>query len=142
MKQKFTIPAILLLMASISLQGCFTGIGKGDRRDRNIEQAVYSYIDSIPDVEYVGMSDTRTFGNEFQAVIIYYAPDSTGIITEHNARITTPDDGSEIYSWENLDTQILSDVKQKVSDKLEEKGITSDSDDIIDAIIKLKKYFK
>lgn len=142
MKKKFILPAIILLMVSTTLPSCITGIGKGDKLDRNIEKAVCSYLDSIPDMEYVGMTDIHTLDDKIHAVIIYYAPDSTGIITEHNARVTAAEDGSEIYTLENLDGHVLGDVKKKISDKLEEKGIGIDSDDIIDAIIKLKKHYK
>ena len=64
--------------------------------------------------------------------------DSVGNRTEYNARVTTNDDCSEIYSWEEMDTQILGDVKQKVNDKMGKKGIDMDSS-LIDALIELRK---
>lgn len=70
--------------------------------------------------------------------MIYNVPDSAGNMVEHNARVTTNGDGSEIYTWEDLECRVLGEIKQKVSDKLEEKGINIDSS-LIDAIIKLKR---
>ena len=83
--------------------------GKGVLRDKNLEQATLARLDSVP-------------GNR----------------TEYNARVTTNDDCSEIYSWEEMDTRILGDIKQKVSNKMEEKGIDMDGS-LIDALIKLRK---
>ncbi|WP_438638219.1 hypothetical protein [Muribaculum gordoncarteri] len=57
MKSKITILAIAFLMASILLSSCSTG--KGDLKDRNLEQATLSRLDSIPNVEYIGKSDVR-----------------------------------------------------------------------------------
>lgn len=71
-------------------------------------------------------------------MIICYVTDSAGNRTEYNARVTTNDDCSEIYSWEEMDTHILGDIKQKVSDKMEEKGIDLDGS-LIDALIELRK---
>ena len=71
-------------------------------------------------------------------MIICYITDSVGNRTEYNARVTTNDDCSEIYSWEELNTHILSDVKQKVTDTMEEKGIDMDGS-LIDALIELRK---
>lgn len=139
MTKKFQMLAITLLMALTTLTSCDWGIGKGDKRDRNIEKAVLAYLDSIPEVVYLGLSDTHDLKDgDFQAVIIYNIPDSLGNKVERNARVVTNNDGSEIYSWEDLDCQILDEVKQKVSDKFEEKGINLDGS-LIDALIELKK---
>lgn len=140
MKSKITTLAIAFWMASILLSSCTTG--KGDLKDRNLEQATLSRLDSIPNVEYVGKSDVRALdNNRFQAVIIYYVTDSTGNKVEHNARVTTNDDCSEVYTWEELDSNVLGDAKQMISDKLEEKGIDMDGS-MIDALIELKKRLK
>ena len=137
MKMKITSLTIALLMASSLLSSC--SMGKGNQRDRNLEQAVLTRLDSVPNVEYVGKSDVRTLdGNRLQAVIIYYVADSIGNKTQRNARVTASDDCSEIYTWEDLDSNILGDVKQKISDKFEEKGINMDGS-LIDALIELKK---
>lgn len=137
MKIKITTPAIAFLMASIILPSCSMGIG--DRRDRNIKRAVSARLGSARDVKYVGMSDVRAIDdNKTQAVVIYYVTDSTGNRIERNARIIANDDCSEIYSYENLDTQILSDAKQMVDDKLKENGLNIDGS-LIDALIELKK---
>ena len=74
-------------------------------------------------------------------MIIYYVTDSTGNKVEHNARVTTNDDCSEVYTWEELDSNVLGDTKQMISDKLEEKGIDMDGS-MIDALIELKKRLK
>lgn len=66
---------------------------------------------------------------------------STGNKVEHNARVTTNDDCSEVYTWEELDSNVLGDTKQMISYKLEEKGIDMDGS-IIDALIELKKRLK
>ena len=119
MKMKITSLTIALLMASSLLSSC--SMGKGNQRDRNLEQAVLTRLDSVPNVEYVGKSDVRTLdGNRL------------------HARVTASDDCSEIYTWEDLDSNILGDVKQKISDKFEEKGINMDGS-LIDALIELKK---
>lgn len=64
--------------------------------------------------------------------------DSVGNKTERNARVTATGDGSEILSWEDLDSNILSDAKQKITDKMEEKGINIDGS-LINALIEIKK---
>lgn len=139
MKKKISITAIVLLMASIAFTSCSLGVGKGDDRDRNIEKATLTRLDSISGVEYIGLSDTHDLEDgRVQAVVIYNVTDSAGNKLERNARVTTNGDGSEIYTWEDLDGQILGEVKQKVSDKLEEKGINID-DSLIDALIELKR---
>lgn len=137
MKKKTISLSIAIFMATLLLSSC--SMGKGDIRDRNLEQAALTRLDSIPNVEYVGMSDVRTLDdNRLQTVIIYYVADSVGNKTEHNARITANEDCSEIYSWEDLDTKVLEDTKQKVTDKLVEKGINIDYS-LIDKLIELKK---
>jgi hypothetical protein len=114
-------------------------MGKGNLREKNLEQATLDRLDSVPGIQYVGMSDTHELeGDKLQAVIIYYVTDSAGNRTEYNVHVTTNDDGSDIYSWEEMDTHILSDVKQKVNDKMEEKGIPMDGS-LIDALIELRK---
>ena len=108
-------------------------------RDRNIGNATLAYLDSISDVEYIGLADTRDLedGN-FQAVVIYNVIDSAGNKSERNARVITSGDGSEILAWEDVDSNVLSDTKHKISDKMEEKGINLDGN-LIDALIELKK---
>ena len=131
--------AIAIIMAQATLVSCGWNIGQGDRRDRNIGIATLDYLDSIPDVEYIGLADTHDLedGN-FQAVVIFNICDAAGNKTEHNARITTNSDGSEILSWEDLDSNVLSDAKQKITDKMEGKGINLDGS-LIDALMELKK---
>ena len=138
MKTKFTILPIAFLTAASLLASC--SMGKGDRRNSNLEQAVLTRLDSISNVEYVGMSDVHTIdGNRLQSVVIYYVTDSIGNRIERNARVTTNDDCSEVFTWEDLDSNVLGETKQKVSDKLEEKGINLDGS-LIDALIELKKH--
>lgn len=137
MKTKITFCTIVFLMVAFLLASC--SMGKGDRRDRNLEQAVLTRLDSIPDVEYVGMSDVKALeDNRLQAVIIYYVADSAGNRIERNARVTANDDCSEVFAWEDLDSNVLGETKRMISDKLEEKGIDMD-DSLIDALLELKK---
>lgn len=137
MKIKNTVPAIAFLMGSLAIASC--GMGKGDRRDRNLERATLEHLDSAPGVEYIGMSDVRNLGdNNFSAVVIYYVADPTGSKVERNARVTTNEDCSKVYSWEEIDSTILGDTKQMVRDKLQEKGIYIDSC-LIDKLIELKR---
>ena len=137
MKTKITFCTIVFLMVAFLLASC--SMGKGDRRDRNLEQAVLARLDSIPYVEYVGMSDVKALeDNRLQAVIIYYVTDSAGNRIEHNARVTANDDCSEVFAWEDLDSNVLGETKRMISDKLEEKGIDMD-DSLIDALLELKK---
>ena len=139
MKQLFNILAITVLMASLTTTSCSLGYSKGDQRDRNLSQVTQAHLDSVQDIKYVGMSDAHELdGNRVQAVVIYYVMDSLGNKIERNARVTTNYDCSEIYAWEDLDTKVLEDVKQKVSDKFEEKGISID-DSLIDVLIEMKK---
>lgn len=129
--------ALLILMVSFAIASCSPR--KGELRDRNLEQAALARLDSFPGIQYVGKSYARELDDDkFQAVIICYVTDSAGNRTEYNARVTTNDDCSEIYSWEEMDTHVLGDVKQKVSDKMEEKGIDLDGS-LIDALIELRK---
>lgn len=137
MKKKIISFSTVILMAYIVLASC--SMGRGDLRNNNLEQAVLARLDSVPEVEYVGMSDVRTLGdNRLQTVIIYYVTDSTGNKIERNARVTVSDDCSEVYAWEDLDSKVLGDARQMVSDKLEEKGINIGGS-LIDAVIELKK---
>ncbi len=139
MKQLFSILAIVILMASLSITSCSFGSGKGDLRDKNLEHALLTRLDSIPGLEYVGMSDVNVLDdNRLQTVIIFYATDSIGNRIECNARVTANYDCSQIYTWEDLDLKVLEEVKQKVSDKFEEKGINLDGS-LIDELIKLKR---
>ncbi len=138
MKRKISMFAIAAMMTFAALSSCGFGQGKGDVRDRNLEQATLSRPDTIPNVEYVGMSDVHDTNGGCNAVVIYYVTDSLGNKSERNARVTANDDCSEIYSWENLDCQVLGDVKQKVTDKMEEKGIDLDGS-LIDALIEIKR---
>ncbi|MDE6007269.1 MAG: hypothetical protein K2G67_06930 [Muribaculaceae bacterium] len=142
MKKKILTLAIGLLIVKIMLTSCGWNIGQGDRRDRNIGNATLHYLDSIPAVEYIGSADTHELrdGN-FQAVVIYNLTDVAGNTKEYNARVTTTNDGSEILSWEDLDSNVLSDTKQKITDKMEEKGINIDGS-LIDALLELKKHTK
>lgn len=129
--------ALLILMVSFAIASCSPT--KGELRDRNLEQATLARLDSVPGIQYVGKSYARELDDDrFQTVIICYVTDSVGNRTEYNARVTTNDDCSEIYSWEEMDTHVLGDVKQKINDKLEEKGIGLDGS-LIDALIELKK---
>lgn len=129
--------AILILMVSFVIASCSPR--KGELRDRNLKQATLARLDSVPGIQYVGKSYARELdGDKFQTVIICYVTDSVGNRTEYNARVTTNDECSEIYSWEEMDTHILGDVKQKVNDKMEEKGINLDGS-LIDALIELRK---
>ena len=90
MKTRNYTLALLILMVSFVIASCSPG--KGDLRDRNLEQATLARLDSIPGIQYVGMSDTHVLGY----------------------------------------------VKQKVNDKMEEKGIDLDGS-LIDALIELRK---
>lgn len=139
MIKKFLTLAIAAIMAHAALTSCSWNVGQGDVRDRNIGNATLAYLDSISDVEYIGLADTRDLedGN-FQAVVIYNVIDSAGNKSERNARVITSGDGSEILAWEDLDSNVLGDTKQKISDKMEEKGINLDGN-LIDALIELKK---
>ncbi|MDE7153210.1 MAG: hypothetical protein K2O00_02045 [Muribaculaceae bacterium] len=139
MKMLFTCIATVTLAASLSLTSCSSGLGEGDHRDKNLEHALMIRQDSVSDIEYVGMSDVHVLENDrIRTVIIYYVTDSTGNRTERNVRVTANNDCSEIYTWENLDSKVLEDVKQKVSDKFEENNIDMDGS-LIDALIKLKR---
>ena len=139
MKKRILMLAIAIIMAQAALTSCGWNVGQGDVRDRNIGVATINYLDSIPDVEYIGLADTHDLEDgKFQAVVIFIAADAAGNKTEHNAHVTTNSDGSEILSWEDIDSSILSDTKQKIADKMEEKGINLDGS-LIDALIEIKK---
>lgn len=140
MKKKIVTLAIAIIMAQATLTSCGWNVGQGDKRDRNIEAATLNYLDSIPEVEYIGLADTHNLEDgKFQAVVIFNVTDSAGNKTECNARVTTNGDGSEILSWEDLDSSVLSDTKQKITDKMEEKGINFVDGSLIDALIEIKK---
>ena len=137
MKTESALFCIAFLTASFLLASC--SMDKGDRRDSNLEQAVLTRLDSIPNVEYVGVSDVHTLdGNRLQSVGIYCVTDSIGNRVERNAQVTINEDCSEIFVWEDLDSNVLGETMQTVSDKLEEKGIYMDRS-LIDALIELKK---
>lgn len=137
-KKNLTL-AIAVIMAHAALTSCGWNVGQGDTRDRNIGNATLARLDSIPDVEYIGLADTHDLEDDnFQAVVIYNVTDSAGNKKECNAHVTTNNDGSEILTWEDLDSNVLSDTKQKITDKMEEKGINLDGR-LIDALIELKK---
>ena len=139
MKRKILTLAIAIIMAQATLTSCGWNVGQGDKRDRNIGIATLDYLDSIPDVEYIGLADTHDLEDgKFQAIVIFNVNDAPGNKTEHNARVITNSDGSEILSWEDLDSNVLSDSKQKINDKMKEKGINLDGS-LIDALIDLKK---
>ena len=137
MKTESALFCIAFLTASFLLASC--SMDKGDRRDSNLEQAVLTRLDSIPNVEYVGVSDVHTLDdNRLQSVVIYYVTDSIGNRVERNAQVTINEDCSEINVWEELDSNVHRETKQTVSHKLEEKGIYMDRS-LIDALIELKK---
>lgn len=137
MKTKNHFITLLILMVSFAIASCSPR--KGELRDRNLERATLARLDSVPGIQYVGKSYARELdGDKFQTVIICYVTDSVGNRTEYNARVTTNDDCSVIYSWEEMDTRILADVKQMVNDKMGEKGIDMDGS-LIDALIELRK---
>ena len=139
MKKKILMAAIAVILAQATLTSCGWNVGKGDKCDRNIGIATLNYLDSIPDVEYIGLADTQVLEDgKFQAVVIFNVADANGNRTERNARVTTNGDGTEILSWEDIDSRILSDTKQKITDKMEEKGINLDGS-LIDALIEIKK---
>ena len=118
---------------------CISDRGKGELRDKNLEHALLTRLDSIPGIEYVGMSDVHVLDDDrIRTVIIFYATDSIGNRIECNALVTANNDCSEIYTWEDLDSKVLEEAKQKVSDKFEEKGINLDGS-LIDELIKLKR---
>ncbi len=140
MKKKILMLAMAVIIAQAAVTSCGWNVGQGDKRDRNIGSATLNYLDSIPDIEYIGLADTRDLDNgQFQAIVIYKVTDSSGNKTERNARVTTNGDGSEIITWEDLDCSVLSDTKQKITEKMEEKGIDLDGS-LIDALIELKKH--
>jgi len=139
MKKKILTLAMAVIIAQAAITSCGLNVGKGDKRDRNIGSATLNYLDSIPDVEYIGLADTRVLDNgQFQAVVIYNVTDSAGNKTERNARVTTNGDGSEIFTWEDLDGSVLNETKQKIKDKMEEIGLPLDGS-LIDALIEIKK---
>jgi hypothetical protein len=139
MKKKILMLAMAVIIAQAAITSCGWNVGQGDTQDRNICNATLAYLDSIPDVEYIGLADTHELDNgKFQAVVIYNVTDSAGNKEEHNARVTTTWDGSEILTWEDLDSNVLSDTKQKITDKMEEKGINLDGS-LIDALIEIEK---
>ncbi|MDE6695268.1 MAG: hypothetical protein K2K25_00150 [Muribaculaceae bacterium] len=139
MKKKILMAAIAVILAQATLTSCGWSVGQGDKRDCNIGIATLNYLDSIPDVEYIGLAATQVLEDgKFQAVVIFNVADANGNRTERNARVTTNGDGTEILSWEDIDSRILSDTKQKIADKMEEKGINLDGS-LIDALIEIKK---
>lgn len=139
MKKKILMLSIAVIMAKAMLTSCNWNVGQGDKRDRNIGIATLNYLDSIPDVEYIGLADTHELEDgKFQAVVIFNVIDASGNKTERNARVTTNRDGSEIISWEDLESNVLRETKQKITVKMEEKGIDLDVS-LIDALIELKK---
>lgn len=140
MEKKTLMLAIALIMAQAMLTSCGWNVGQGDRRDCNIGIATLNYLDSIPNVEYIGLADTRELEDgKFQAIVIYISTDAAGNKTEHNARVSTNGNGTEILSWEDLDSSVLTDTKQKITDRMEEKGINLDGS-LIDAFIEIKKH--
>ncbi len=140
MNRKYLMLAMTVIIAQAAVTSCGWDVGQGDKRDRNIGSATLNYLDSIPNVEYIGLADTHDLEDgKFQAVVIYNVTDSAGNKTERNARVTTNGDGSEIITWEDLDCSVLNDTKQKITDKMEEKGIDLNGS-LIDAFINLKKH--
>lgn len=140
MTKKIVMLAIAVIMAQAMLNSCGRNVGQGDRRDRNIGLATLNYLDSIPDVEYIGLADTQDLEDgRFRAVVIFNVTDGAGNKREHNSRVTTNGDGSEILSWEDLGMNMLSDTKQKITEKMGEKGINLDGS-LIDALIEIKKH--
>lgn len=140
MRKEIVTLAIAVIMAQATLTSCGWDVGQSDKRDRNIETATLNYLDSLHLVEYIGLANTHDLDDgKFQAVVIFYITDSAGHKTECNARVTTNGDGSEIISWENLDNSVLSDSKQKITDKMKEKCINVVDGSLIDALIEIKK---
>ncbi len=71
MKKKILMLAMAVIIAQAAVTSCGCNIGMGDKRDRNIGSATLNYLDSIPDVEYIGLADTRDLDNgQFQAIVI------------------------------------------------------------------------
>lgn len=139
MKRKILMLAIAIIMAQSTLTLCGWNVGQDDNREHNIGIATLNYLDSIPDVEYIGLADAHDLEDgKFQAVVISNVTEPTGNKTEHNARVTTNSDGSEILSRVDLDNNVLSDTKQKITDKMEEKGINLNGS-LIDELIEIKK---
>ena len=142
MKKKILMLAIAGIMASATLTSCGWNVGQGDVRDRNIGIATLNYLDTIPDIEYIGLADTRELEDgKFQAIVIFNVIEATGNKAERNARVTTNTDGSEILLWEDLDSSVFRDTKQKFTEKMEEKGINLD-ESLIDALIEIKKQIR
>ncbi len=140
MKIKKSLLVLTLTVAAITVNSCSWNIGKGDLRDRNLEKAVLSRLDSVPEAEYLIISDTHCLGKgKFQAVVVYNVVDSTGNKVERNARVVTNDDCSEIYTWEDLDTQVIGDAKKTFTEQMEENHLPLDGS-LIDAMITLKKH--
>ena len=142
MKKKILMLAIAGIMASATLTSCGWNVGQGDVRDRNIGIATLNYLDTIPDIEYIGLADTRELEDgKFQAIVIFNVIEANGNKAERNARVTTNTDGSEILLWEDLDSSVFRDTKQKFTEKMEEKGINLDGS-LIDALIEIKKQIR
>lgn len=161
MKSKFFFLGLALLTASFFTTSCSLSVGEGDIRERNIEKSMLKYIASHPAVstkniavksgvrgdnfasnskiEYVGLADCHEVtGGRFEGMIVYFATDSLGHKAEHNVRIVTNFDGKEIYSWDELDTKIVAETKEQMSEKMKEEGLPIDGS-VIDAILKLKR---
>ncbi len=136
MKKKLILLAVASAIAALIIQSC--NMGTGDLRDRNIRRTLNAYLDSVPEFEYIGMSDTHDLDDDrFQAVVMLYVTDSAGNRVERDVRVTTNHDCTEIYLWEDLESTVVEDAKMKVSEKMQEKGIDLDGS-IIDTLLKLK----
>ncbi len=104
MKTESALFCIAFLTASFLLASC--SMDKGDRRDSNLEQAVLTRLDSIPNVEYVGVSDVHTLDdNRLQSVVIYYVTDSIGnrvsipMFSEKPSRRSVTNWRKKAYIW-------------------------------------------
>lgn len=141
MKSKYSISALILVIAVIFISSC-SGT-KGTERDRNsnLEKAVRIHYDDVLDIHYIGMSyKIELKDGKFLGVIIYSVTDSIGNQTKRRARVTMNHDCTEIYSWEELYTDCPHDVKYFVKENQYEESINPIDGSLIDAVIELRKH--
>ena len=87
MKRKIIILSIALAIVNFLFPSCRMGLG--DQRDRNLELVMMAYLDSVPEFEYIGMSDTYDLdGDRFQAVS--YTASLTPLADVPNAMLASP----------------------------------------------------